>query len=225
VFDLEPAYAYSEELRASFSSLDLSAITALLRTHVDAGAYEVARDALAATVARVQAAGLRAECVTYPQVVDDLEDGDDELQDALDIPVRGVPFDEIAFMVYQTGFAEAAGGDWLGPGLVRSYATDAREHLGDRATIALGTIGTAGIFEPTGPVYEDPEVLRADVAAAVGQGIVRIEVYSLDGMLGLGGAARWLDATRTAGETPVIDATVRLARSLAATLDDGRLSE
>lgn len=221
VFDLEPAYTYSEELQATLRTSDVSAIIALARSHLDPVAFEAAGVALSATVDRVHAAGLRAECVTYPQVVDDVLDGDHDLEDALDIPVGGVAWDEIAFMVYQTAFAEAAGdGAFLGPSLVSSYAADAREHFGDRATIALGLIGHAGIFVPTGPVYEAPDVLEADVAAALAEGITRIELYSLDGMVELGGPTPWLDATIAVPARPArVAPAARTARSLGAALD------
>jgi hypothetical protein len=217
VYDLEPALAYSEQLEAALSS-DLAAVTELMRAHLDPAAFAAARAVFAASVEDVHAAGLRAVAVTYPQVVDDLADGDDDLQDGLDVPVEGVPWDEVAFMVYQTGFAAAVGG-WIGPGLVASFAADARAHLGDRAVIALGQVGRPGIFETTGPVYEDPSVLEADIAAARFEGIGRVEVYSLDGMLELGGARRWLDATAAAPAEAAPTSQARLVRSLAEGLD------
>jgi hypothetical protein len=219
VFDVEPAYAYSEELRTTLSGTDLTAIVGLLRSHHDPIAFEAARTAFDATIARVHAAGLRAECVTYPQVIDDLADHDADVQDALDLPVDGLAWDEITLMVYQTGFSEQAHGAWLGPGLVGSYATDAATAWGERSTIALGLVGTAGIFVPEGPVYTDPEVLRLDVAAARAGGAARVEMYSLDGMLTLGGPGPWLDATVAAPMAATPSSTVRTARSLARALD------
>ena len=220
VYDLEPALAYSEELRAGFRGADLAALEALMRTHVDRAAFEAARDALAANVREVQARGVRAQAVTYPQVIDDALDGDPDLQDALDIPVDSVPFDEIAFMVYQTTFAEAQG-SWIGSGLVRSYALDAVRTYGERATIALGIVGTAGVFEGMGEAYASPEVLRADVGAALGAGAARVEVYSLDGMVELGDVDGWLDATIAAPSAVPIPGAARIVRSAAQGLDDG----
>lgn len=218
VYDLEPGLAYSEELRAGFSEGSLEGLRALMETHVDAARFAASRDALSAQVRAVQARGYRVAAVTYPQVVDDLGDGDADLQDALDIPVDGVPFDEVAFMTYQTAFAEAQGA-WVGPGLIRSYATDAVAHFGDRATLALGIVGTAGIIESDGPPYASPEVLAQDVAAALGGGITRLEVYSLDGMVELADVPGWLAATEAVPSAPAIEAQARVVRGAARGLD------
>ncbi len=219
VFDLEPAHAYAEELRVLGAEANLMAITTLMTSHIDPVAHEAARATLSGLVHRIQSAGLRAECVTFPQVLDDLLDGDTDFQDALDIPVSGVAWDGVSFMLYQTTFAEAANGQWLGAGLIRSYAEDARTHFGDRASIALGTVGRAGIFVATGPVYEEPEALSVDVAAALAAGIEKIEIYSLDGMVESGLGEAWLDGTNTIPIQPTISASVRFVRSLAANLD------
>lgn len=218
VYDLEPALAYSEELRGAFAEGSLEAIEALMRTHLDPTAFAASRDTLAAHVRAVQARGVRAEAVTYPQVVDDAGDADTDLQDALDIPVDGVPFDDVAFMVYQTAFAEAQGA-WVGPGLVRSYALDARAHFGERATIALGLVGTASIVELDAPPYASPAQLSEDVAAALGAGVLRVEVYSLDGMVELGDVPAWLAATEVIPSSPAIEAQARVVRGAAGGLD------
>jgi hypothetical protein len=219
VYDMEPAYAYTQELEAAFADNPDDAV-ALMRTHMDAAAFEAARTRFGDSVRAVQARGLRAECVTYPQVVDDLLDGDDDFQDGMDIPVHGVPFDEVSFMVYQTGFSETLGGGWVGPGLIASYAADARARFGERAVVALGLVGTAGIFEPEGAVYTDPGTLAADVAAALAAGVTRVEVYSLDGMVELGGPARWLEATHPEPAAAEPDDVVALIRHVAASIDE-----
>jgi hypothetical protein len=218
VFDLEPDLAYTEALRAAWPS-GLDAVGALMREHHDTTAFATAREALAATVARVQARGMRAECVTYPQVLDDLADGDDDLQDVLDVPVRGIAWAEVAFMVYQTTFAEAAD-TWLGPGLVASYAASARAHFGDRGTIALGVVGSAGVAIGDGPAYADPATLAADVAAARAAGVERVEVYSLDGMAAdTAGPRSWLRALAAGPHAAPPRLEVDLVRAAAAGLD------
>lgn len=217
IYDLEPAFAYSEELRAAFAE-SLDRVTELLRAHRDPAAFEASRALLSSHVAEVQARGYVAQAVTYPQVIDDLADGDDDLQDGLDVPVRDVGFDEVSFMVYQTVIAEAVGG-WVGPGLVRSFAQDAVLHFGDRATIALGIVGSASIVEIDGPLYDGPDTLADDVAAAREAGIERVEVYSLDGMVELGGPHDWLDATRAEPASFAIPPQARIVRSAAASLD------
>lgn len=219
VFDMEPAHAYAEELLAAFSGTDLTAITELMATHIDPIAHDAARALLATLVHRVKDAGLRAECVTYPQVLDDMLDGDTDFQDALDIPVSGIDWDGVSFMVYQTNFAEAAGGQWLGAGLVRSYAEDARTYFGETAAIALGSVGRRGVFMATGPIYDEPSALAEDVGAALGAGIARVEIYSLDGMVEEARVTEWLEGSNTTPQEPPISASVRFARSLTQSFD------
>ncbi|MCB9596379.1 MAG: hypothetical protein H6719_26895 [Sandaracinaceae bacterium] len=214
VYDLEPAFEYSEALRVGFAEGSLEGLQSLMRSHLDPVAFAASRDQLAAHVREVQARGYRAEAVTYPQVVDDMADGDADLQDALDIPVDGVPFDDVAFMVYQTVFAEARGA-WVGPGLIRSYGVDARAHFGDRATLALGLVGTASVVELDAPPYDAPAQLAGDVAAALGAGITRVEVYSLDGMVELDAVEAWLGATEAVPGTPSIEPEARVVRGAA----------
>ncbi|MBI5513759.1 MAG: hypothetical protein HY909_08320 [Deltaproteobacteria bacterium] len=217
IFDVEPAYAYTLELRRTWSQ-GLGAVLERMRGHRDPAAFRASVAAMTELVEAVRARGVRPVCVTYPQVVDDALDGDDDLQDALDLPVRGVPWDEVSFMVYQTGFAEGVRA-WIGPGLVGAYARDARRAFGERAVIALGQIGDAGIFPPAGPVYTDPAVLSQDIAAASDEGMRRVELYSLDGMFSQGGVPRWLGATSPRPEPGEGSALVILVRSLARSLD------
>lgn len=217
VYDMEPGLAYSEQIRV-LDPANLDEILALMSSHIDDDAFAASRALLTASVEEVHSRGLRAVCVTYPQVLDDFLDGDDDMQDALDIPVRDVPFDEVAFMVYQSYFALIAG-EWIGPALVRTFARDAVDHYGAAAVIALGKVGSAGIFESEENLYESPEILTADVAAAAAEGITRIEIYSLDGMVELNDTDDWLDATITEPQTGGTSATADIVRAFVQTLD------
>ncbi len=156
-------------------------------------AHGAARKLLEQSIKEVQQAGLLAQCVTFPQVLDDLADGDDDLQDALDIPVHGLPWDELSFMVYQSTYAKIVG-SWIGPDLVRRYAAEAYKAYGSKGTIALGVVGKAGVMLGGAKLYADPATLRADVAAALSQKIRRVEVFSLDGVLGESAPDAWLGA-------------------------------
>lgn len=162
----------------------------------DFGAH---RDELATLVGDLQARGLRVMCVTYPTVLDDLEDGDDQIQDRMDVPVIGVPWDEASFMVYQSLIYDLSGA-WHGPDVIASYAETARARFGDAASVALGIVGSAGV-EPVEAPYPDAPTLLADVGAARAAGIDRVSVYSLDGVLQQADPGGWLDAER-APETP-----------------------
>lgn len=189
--DLEPAYAYSEALRAA-QKTSPAGFVALLRSHVDAAAFARARDTLARAVDHARRAGLVLHAVTYPLVLDQ-PDGTPAIEDAFDIPVNGIAWDEVSFMVYQTAFAQQVG-EWLGPALVHSYARTAVARFGDRAGLDLGVVGDAGVGLDPGDRYPDPGPLRADVGAALDAGIPlsRLRVYGLRGAIHAGGAPHWL---------------------------------
>lgn len=212
-FDLEPAFGYSEELRAA-QRTDPGRWLELLRAHVDPPAFAAAREALARTVESVTAAGLRAHGVTYPLVLDQAE-GTTRLEDALDVPVTGIGWTEISFMVYQTPFAQQAG-SWFGPALVYEYALAAVARFGERAGLDLGIVGDVGLGVEPGDRYPDPASLRADVAAALAAGIPaeRLRVYSLAGARGAGGVARWLGGGVPVPAAPGASRAVRGLRNL-----------
>lgn len=189
--DLEPSFDYSEQLRAAQKS-DPGAWLALLASHVQPERFSAARDALAGAVRDSAARGLPVHGVTYPLVLD-APPGSDAVEDAFDIPVSGIDWDEVSFMVYQTAFAQQAG-SWFGPDLVHRYARAAVERFGDRAGLDLGVVGPHGLGLEPGDRYPDVHALRADFAAARAAGIPpeRVRVYGLHGMLDSGGVAHWL---------------------------------
>lgn len=199
--DLEPAFEYSEALRTAKKSRP-DRLVALLAEHVDPARFERARAELQRAVATARSAGLWTHAVTYPLLLDQPE-GETILEDALDVPVSGIDWDEISFMVYQTAFAQQVG-TWLGPALVHSYAEDAVRRHGARAGIDLGVVGDAGLGLAPGDRFPSPRELALDVGAALAAGIVpeRIRVYGLAGMLDSGGVERWLGATELVPSAP-----------------------
>jgi hypothetical protein len=189
--DLEPAYDYAEALRAA-QKLNPARWLGLLRSHIDPAAFEHARGELGRAVDATRRAGLAVHAVTYPMVLDQRR-GSTLVEDAFDIPVSGIDWDEVSFMVYQTGFAQQTG-HWFGPALVHSYAREAVARFGERAGIDLGVIGNHGIGLDPGNRYPDPSALEADLAASLSAGIplARTRLYGLAGLLGEGGLERWL---------------------------------
>ncbi|MCC6215328.1 MAG: hypothetical protein IT376_10690 [Polyangiaceae bacterium] len=216
-FDLEPAYAYSEALREA-QRTDPSRWLSLLREHLVPERFARARDALARTVDRVTAAGVRAHAVTYPLVLDQPA-GSSAIEDALDVPVSGLAWSEVSFMVYETPFAQQAG-SWFGPALIHDYARTAVERFGERAGIDLGIVGEVGLGVDPGDRYPDPDSLRADVAAALAAGVrpEHVRVYSLAGLLAEGGVARWLGGGPPEPREPPPSRAVRGLRNLVGAL-------
>ena len=207
VYDMEPAITYSKSIEKTYDK-GLGAVVALMKTHLDPAAHAKARATLTASIKRVQAAGLRAQCVTFPQVLDDLPDGDTSLQDMFDIPVSTVSWHEVSPMVYTTTFEEMSGGTF-GPYVVYDYALRTVDAFGDAASIALGVSGA----------MEDPGRLAAEIAAAKAGGIERIQVYSYRGSLDHTGPAAWHQAFQAPAEVPPEENTTSLMSQFFEVLD------
>lgn len=200
IFDLEPALAYAETLRDTIAR-DPAALLSLLGEHRDPAAFVAAQGELRALVDTLHDRDVQVMAVTLPWIVDDLLDGDVDIQDIFDTPLAGLPWDQVCVMVYRPTFAEMLGVE-LCPGFVGSYAATVREIYGPGAQVAIGNVGQPGLL--VAPGYAEPAQLAADVAAARSAGVTSISVYALDGMVAVGDVAAWLAAV--AGETPrVID--------------------
>jgi hypothetical protein len=192
VFDLEMSLERTRAIADIVATEGGVAALEAIEAGRDPDAFAVNRVAMAELIDEVRAMGFRVAAVTYPMVLDDHGDDDLDIEDAFDVPVTGVAWDEVSFMVYQSLLYDLSG-SWHGPDVVHSYALSAREQWGDRAAIALGIVGTAGI-EPVAMPYPDAATLVADRDAARGAGVDRISVYSLDGLLEQPARDAWLDA-------------------------------
>ncbi|MFM2153988.1 MAG: hypothetical protein RL199_2423, partial [Pseudomonadota bacterium] len=190
--DLEPGWDYTHALLEAGAKPGAERFTAMLQllaSHVRPAEFERHRERLSALVEKVQASGLKVHAVTYPLVLDDATDGDDRLQDALDIPVRGVPWDEVSFMVYRSALALYSPGPF-GPDLVGTYAAEARRQYGATAGLDMGVIGRDPVGGAEG--YLTPDVLETDVGAVKAAGVDRLHLYALESALERTDAERWL---------------------------------
>jgi hypothetical protein len=220
-FDLEPDWAYTHQLSAFMADASnvnrIDDLIALVKRHVDPAGFATAQAKLQAIVDRVHAAGLRAHAVTYPMVLDGMVAGSTRLEDGFDIPVSGISWDSVSFMVYRSTW-QAFTAATLSADLVYSYAVDARSAFGDAAAIDLGVVGVDPVTGAQG--YTDPAVLAADVAAARAAGIARVHLYSLEEALAQPEPEPWLSFAATqAGPPPDDDPNVRTFRTLFAALD------
>jgi hypothetical protein len=208
VFDLEMALARSRAVADAIATQGLVAGLETIKQGRDPERFAANRAKLAALVGELHLVGLKVMCVTYPMVLDDRGDGDDDIQDELDVPVYGVPWDQAAFMVYQSLIYDLSG-SWHGPDIVHSYAASAAADFGERAAVALGIVGTAGI-DPVAMPYPDAATLRGDQAAAVAAGVRHLSIYSLDGLLAQPDRAEWVDrAVAPRAPEPADAATLR----------------
>lgn len=192
ILDIEPALMLGEALRRAATSGDLPSLVELLADQYDPAAFAQAARELAGMVDELHVRGVRVMAVTLPWVVDDAVDEDTDIQDLLNMPVRGVDWDEVSVIVYRPVLEEYLGGVSLSSSVVQRYAIAAQRYFGNRVELALGNIGSPGLLVPAG--YTDPADLTADLAAARSAAITRVSVFSQDGMIEQGGVSRWLDA-------------------------------
>jgi hypothetical protein len=192
VFDLEMSLARTRAIADVIETDGTVAALDAIKAGRDPAAFATHTAEMTALVDELRARALRVAAVTYPMVLDDAVDGDDDIADAFDVPVTGPAWDEVSFMVYQSLIYDLSG-SWHGPDVVHSYAATARAQYGERAAVALGIVGSVGI-EPVAMPYPDAATLVADRGATRAADIARVSVYSLDGLAPLAAAERatWL---------------------------------
>ena len=191
IFDLEPAFEFADELFGRAAEGQLVSALAFAIGEYNPEAFEEARAEIAAMVDELHERDIRSMAVTLPWVFDDLADGDSDLQDISNTPVIGIDWDKVTVMVYRTTISSILD-RVISPGYVASYAEDLAQYYGDKAAVAVGTIGTAGEISNSG--YLIPGELTLDVQAAYSGGVRDVSIFSLDGMVELGNADVWLDA-------------------------------
>ena len=160
----------------------------ILMRNVDREKFERAVSTYRDLVDMAHERGVSVHCVTLPMVLDDFQDGDDTLQDAMEIPVLPIPWDEVSVMVYRSHYTEMFGFD-MGAGLVHQYALDARYLWGDRGCIDIGVVEDVA--------YDRPAFAARDASGIKAAGVDRIHYYSLENIMKEEGV-EWFRAVRDA---------------------------
>jgi len=212
VLDMEMALPRNREVQRIVEMDGAIAAVDAIKAGRDPAAFADARVAYAALVDELHGRGLEVMAVTIPMVLDDADDGDDDIQDEFDVPITGIAWDEVSFMAYQSLLADFSG-SWHGADVIESYGRSAVAQFGPRAALALGIVGSAGIA-PVAMPYPDAATLLADHAAARAAGIERVSIYSLDGLVQQASPDEWLDAQIAPrvpdfGDVDTLRATVR----------------
>jgi hypothetical protein len=216
--DLEPSLLRTIELRQLVRTHPWRA-PGWLRRNLGPRDLDRARCELDQALRQARASGFHLHAVSYPMVLDQ-SSASTALEDALDLVVTGLDWDEISVMVYETVFAQFLG-RWLGPSLIHAYAESAVRRWGERAGLDLGVVGDRGVAIDPGRRYPAPEILHADVAAALAAGIPvsRIRVYGLAGIAPELG--RWLNFDKIVPKKPSWSPGVASLRMLVRLADRG----
>ena len=224
IVDMEMNRARADETRALLETdePDLAALLAFFRGGIDRERFERARGDYASLADEAHARGWKMLLTTLPQVLDDFDDGDDDLRQALEIPVEGIDWDVLSFQVYTTLAGDllggVSGGATPGPYFVYDYLRTAQELFGERAAADIGMIGE-GVG---GTTFETGAQLHRDLEAAHAAGIPRerITVFNLDGIVQRPPESQWLGPPIESAVVPPDDGAAAAARRTSRLLDD-----
>lgn len=131
---------------------------------------------MAKLIEELHGLGKKVQAVTMPMVLDD---SNMKLQHNLGIPISGLPWDEVSFMVYRPYFWDHIPG--LSAEVVKSYGLGARMEFGEKASLAIGPIGSPMVTKSKN-FYRGPQGVHADISAANAAGINRFSLFSLEGI-------------------------------------------
>lgn len=188
--DMEPKMETMLALKKHIAAYDIKGLTHLAQDLASSASLKTAQNIFRDLVTELHERNIKTHVVTLPFVIDDLVTGRDGYQNVLGLPIQGVPWDRVSFMLYRPFFAEMIGK--VSPRLIYSYAQDARKFFKGDVAVDLGPLGADG-SDPLGAgTYRLPAEMHEDMAAVRAAGIDRMQIFSLDGMHRVGQFSEWL---------------------------------
>lgn len=182
-----------------------------LESNIDPDYFNYAKSIYSNLVENLRLRGIKSMVTTLPFLLDDLEDGDEDISDMLDIPVYGVNWDVVSFMVYRTLFNDIVG-SMPSAGLVEAYANSAVRFFGERAAIDLGIAGQN---------YMESE-LSEDLFALCEAGVREFHIYALDTILSLPSPSSFLSSIPKENFAVNPEPLYILIHTFLKSLDEGR---
>ncbi len=213
VFDCEPSPILGRAMFASVRHGNVFRLARVLRGERDPANFADSVDGLNRLIDDLHARGLRVYGAANRVFLDFLRHGNAAAQDALDAPFSMVRWDAASFITYRYRASQV---QYVA--MINRYALLANRFYGDRAGLDLGLLGDQrnipehrerarlfgggdyfiGYLDGMTSVYDLQEV----VGVALGRGVTRINLYSLDGAVdSVAGLDFWLRAA--AGAQPV----------------------
>ncbi|HPQ68809.1 MAG TPA: hypothetical protein PKW95_06750 [bacterium] len=214
--NMELGHPLDQQIQQAWNDRDFALLWTLLEGTMDRERFVGSVKRYAQIVSDFQDLGYEMQITTYPFMLDDLVDGDTDIQDSCNIPMSGIGWDRIAPCAYSTEYAHMVGLFEASAYFVTTYAQSALELYGDAAVVDVGLVRHNGL-----PGYATPAELSADVAAAKAVGVRRIEVFYFSGFLQYSEYtfADWADAIDVEPAVPATDPIIDLVRFGARVVD------
>ena len=225
VFDCEPSPLLGKKLFATVRRGRVIALARVLRGETNPAHFSGSIAKLNQLIEELHSRGFQVMGAANRVFLDFLRYGNVAIQDSLDAPFSRVHWDRASFITYRYKASQV---QYVG--MVNRYAELARRFFGDKAALDLGLLGDQRDFPEHGERAElfgggryfmsyldgmrSIDDLRETVGAALGRGVMRINLYSLDGAVdSVAGLDNWLRAASEAkplsgldGWTPVASA-------------------
>ena len=173
ILDIEIPIYFAEKLSRDF----LSALSEVIPPD---DVYERGKMYMSSITSFVKENGMKVLCVAPPFLLDDLIDGDDDIQRLLGIYLPS-GCDEYSFMVYTTILPTFIKGEIDNPEyFVWIYGKLAREFFGENTALDVGLVGEDS-FGNMG--YSSPDELIRDISAGISAGVKDFHIWSVDNMM------------------------------------------
>ena len=180
IFDLEPHKTIFDRIHHLLSERSFKELLRYIKKQGNKISWKEAKASFSGLVAHLHAQGVKVHAVNMPFILEDFVAHSRRLQHNLGIPLEGIPYDEVSFMIYRPFFMKLA---WLwNSDIVHSYALDAVKYFGDRAGIDVGPFGSVGINIPD-TYFRKPKEVLSDFAASAAAGVRNHHLFSYDGVL------------------------------------------
>lgn len=210
VFDCEPSPLLGRKLFAAARRGRILEVGRLLREERDADHFARAADGLNDLIDRLHESGFKVMGSANRVFLDFIERGNIALQDALNAPFSVVKWDRASFITYRYRASQV---QYVA--MVNRYAELARRQFGEDAALDLGLLGDQRSIpehRKRARLFGGEEKfisylngmrstfdLREVVGIALGRGIRRVNLYSLEGAVdSVAGLDLWLKAASEA---------------------------
>lgn len=140
--DSEPDLQRLETIRRQIRHFNLYGVLADLRGTATSSLHQIAQQKYANISRSIQMNGYESMVVGFPFPIDDLIDGDDDLQRLMGVStIPPYNWNYSSFMIYRTAYREMLGADF-GSYMIYSYGKTIWNMFGNSSSVSLSRIGT-----------------------------------------------------------------------------------